>query len=190
MKKQKPEKFNVLNFLKESRKYIYLATGPFFFAFLIGFLVNVPAEVETKILDMLRELVSKFDGLNTWQTVWAIFSNNLMVSFLVLILGVLIGIPSVWLALSNGFLVGFVAKFAVQQEGILILWRLLPHGIFELPAVLISIGLGIKIGFEWISVENSFLRNVKNSLKTFIYLILPLLIIAAIIEGLLISFIG
>jgi len=35
---------------------------------------------------------------------------------------------------------------SVGIEGYGILWRLVPHGIFELPAVFISLGLGIKLG--------------------------------------------
>jgi len=53
----------------------------------------------------------------------------------------------------------------VQTDGFLSLWRLLPHGIFELPAVFISLGMGLKIGMFIFQkkklelVEKCFLMN-------------------------------
>ena len=69
------------------------------------------------------------------------------------------------------------------------MWRLLPHGIFELPAIILSIGIGLKLGVEiWKKDSwNVLKRNIIESLRFFIFIIMPLLVIAAIIEGLLIS---
>jgi stage II sporulation protein M len=80
----------------------------------------------------------------------------------------------------------------VYEEGILVLWRLLPHGIFELPALFLSAGLGLRLG-TFIFRKNK-LKSLKNylfeSLRVFLFIIFPFLLIAAIIEGILISFFG
>ncbi len=172
-------------FLNESKNYIFITVGLFLFFALYGYFVETPTEVETQILNLIKQVYEKFAGLNVYETIWAIFSNNVIISFLVLILGILLGIFPFLALVSNGFIIGFVARKAVELEGLLILWKLFPHGIFELPAVLISIALGIKMGVELFK-KKSFRYNLKNSLQTFFYIVFPLLVIAAIIEGVLV----
>ena len=102
--------------------------------------------------------------------------------------GILFGIYPLFATIANGFILGFVASISVSEVGFLVLWRILPHGIFELPAIFISFGLGLKIG-SFIFQKKKFksLKNYSlNSLKVFVFIIIPLLIIAAVIEGALI----
>jgi stage II sporulation protein M len=100
----------------------------------------------------------------------------------------------------NGYVLGYISKITVQSSSILDLWRLFPHGIFELPAVLISLGLGLKLGFSVINnleifknkkdYWNSLIKEIKLCVKTFIFIVLILLVFAAIIEGILIRLIS
>ena len=114
-----------------------------------------------------------------------ILLNNLQSSFFGMIFGVLLGILPVIVIIANGYLLGFVASISIEAEGVLILWRLLPHGVFELPAVFISLGLGLKLGTFIFQKEKiqSLKKYFWNSLRIFLFIVLPLLIIAAIIEG-------
>jgi stage II sporulation protein M len=79
----------------------------------------------------------------------------------------------------------------VQSSGLTSLLNLLPHGIFELPAIFISLGLGLKLGTTWFkkNIAETFRKYFWESLRVFVWIILPLLSVAAIIEGLLIAFI-
>ena len=72
------------------------------------------------------------------------------------------------------------------KEGIFILWRLLPHGIFEIPAILISTSLGIRLGTDF----KNFKKNLKSAIRVFLLIIVPLLVIAGIIEGLFIGLVS
>jgi stage II sporulation protein M len=145
----------------------------------------MPSEIEAKIIETLKQITERFAGLNIYKTIWAIFSNNLSVSFFGLLFGALLGIFPILALISNGLLIGFVAKKAVLIEGIFVLWKILPHGIFELPAVLISMSLGIKLGFQ-IFKKDAFKNNARNSFYVFFLIVVPLLAIAAIIEGILV----
>ena len=84
-----------------------------------------------------------------------------------------------------------VSGFEVEL-GYFSLWKILPHGIFELPSIIISFALGIKLGMFVFAKNPSkeFKKRFVLGLKTFVFVILPLLVIAAIIEGLLIGFVG
>jgi len=91
----------------------------------------------------------------------------------------------------NGYLLGFVAMLSAKSQGIFILWRILPHGIFELPAIFISLGIGLRLGtYAFQKKKVSFKNWIFSSLRVFILIVLPLLIVAAIIEGALIALSG
>ena len=105
-----------------------------------------------------------------------------------MILGIFFGIFPLWFTLQNGYVLGFVSSISVGEAGIGSLWRIIPHGIFELPAIFISLGLGIKLG-SFVFYKDSrkkFNEFLKNSLRVFIFIVIPLLVLAGIIEGFLI----
>jgi len=175
-------------YLKESRKFIYSVIAVFFVAFLIGFFVPASDNIVEEILKYISELIEKTDGMSQGELIRFIFLNNLQASFFGMMFGFLLGIFPVFASLANGYLLGFVASMTVSEAGISILWRLFPHGIFELPAVFISLGLGVRFGtfiFKRKKLE-SFKIYLWNSLRVFIFVVIPLLIVAAIIEGMLI----
>jgi stage II sporulation protein M len=90
--------------------------------------------------------------------------------------------------ISNGIILGYVMKGVWIDSGISNFWRIFPHGIFELPAVFISLALGLKLGMFVFSKNpgREFLSRLKNSFIIFVVVVLPLLLVAAIIEGILI----
>ncbi len=176
------------NFLKESKNFIYSIIGVFFVFSLIGFFITPPTEVSEQILKFIEELLQKTQGMGNLELISFIFLNNVQSSFFGMIFGIFLGIFPLIAAIANGYLLGFVSSLVVNSEGVFVLWRLFPHGIFELPAIFISLGLGLKIGtfiFQKKKIE-SLKKYFLNSLKVFLFIVLPLLIIAAIIEGTLI----
>jgi len=220
--------FKSLGFVRQNSGYIYLVSCLFLFFGLIGFLF--PIFFKEEIVNIIKELVEKTEGLNAFELTRFIFINNTLSSFFAIILGIMFGIFSIFTIVVNGYIVGFVSSFAVAEEGVSVLWRLLPHGIFEIPAIMISAGLGLKIGFSLLyefvrkiksvskslsyllililfisfvfsfipllimtiideNLRKKFLDNLVNSLKVFVFVVIPLLVIAAIIEGVLIYFV-
>jgi len=188
----KEEYKNSWNYLKESKNFIYIIIAVFFVFVLIGFFIPAPDSLAEQILKFIEELLEKTQEMSQGELIKFIFFNNLQSSFYGMIFGVLLGIFPVIAAIANGYLLGFVSSISVENNGFLVLWRLLPHGIFELPAIFISLGLGLKFGtfiFQKRKLE-SFKEYFFNSLKVFFLIIIPLLIIAGIIEGSLMFIIG
>jgi len=177
-------------FLKHSKNYIFFCFVLFVLFFLVGFFVKLPVEIMDVFFEIINNLMDKIKDKNGLEIIGFIFLNNLQVSFLGLFGGVLFGVLPILFVVFNGFFVGVVSSIVVFEEGILSLWRLFPHGIFELPAVFISLGIGMKMGFtffrenSWIEFKKSFVESVR----IFIFIVIPLLLIGAIIEGFLISF--
>ena len=194
MKKRKKE-FGYresFDYIKECKNFIWSIVFIFFIFALIGFFIPAPAEVEEVILDFVKDLLEQTEGMNVTQLTVFIFSNNVQSSFMGFIFGFVLGVFPIFVSILNGYLVGFISSLAVEANGLLTLWRLFPHGIFELPAVFISLGMGLKFGTfvfkkkKWESFKEYFYKSVI----TFLLIVVPLLIIAAIIEGVLIGYFG
>src|SRR3990167_3931942 len=133
-----------LSYLRKIKTYIYLAAGLFLFGAIIGFF----SSSQLGFLDeLLKNLAKQAEGLNTREIIWFIFQNNLKSAFFTMILGVFLGIFPVINALTNGVLLGYVFSRVSAIDGWVSLWKIFPHGIFELPAVFIAMGLGMSMGF-------------------------------------------
>lgn len=177
------------NYIKSSRNFIYSVIVLFLIFSLIGFFVPAPEEFSKIILDYLKQILGETEGLGQFGLIKFIFLNNIQSSFAGMIFGFLFGIFPLIATVFNGYIVGFVSAIAVEQGGFVTLLDLLPHGIFELPAIFISLGLGLKFGtflFQK-NIKKSFGNFFVESLRVFVFIVIPLLIIAAIIEGSLIA---
>lgn len=178
-----------LRYLKEIKNYIWFSLILFFGVGIFGYLF--PVFFVEEILNLIKEIIAKTGGLGGIGLVRFIFLNNLKSSFFAMLFGVFFGIVPFIVIIVNGYVLGFVANNAVASEGVFVLWRLLPHGIFELPAVLISVAVGLRLGMflfvyrgggKW----EEFKNWLKDAFRVFLFIIVPLLVVAAIIEGILI----
>ena len=186
-------------FLNESKWYFVFTVGIFAFMFLVGFIF--PVFFREEIFNFIAEMIEMIEGKSVVELIGFIFLNNLKASFMAVILGITFGIFPLAMAVVNGYLIGFVAREAVAQGGLSVMWQLFPHGIFELPAVIFSIGIGMKIGVEvvssvWLVVSSGkgkckkLKYNFIEGLRFFIFVVFPLLLVAGIIEGILIGVMG
>lgn len=180
------------SYIGESKIYIYSAIGVFIFAGIFGFIFE--EALAPLINELLKDLIDKTAGLNTVEMIFFILQNNLQSAFVAIILGAALGIFPFVSNLLNGAVLGYVLARTFEFGGFVTWWRLLPHGIFELPAIFISFGLGMRLGFTFFIDKKKrtgeFKRRFFESMNAFLMVILPLLILAAIIEGILIGLIS
>jgi stage II sporulation protein M len=178
-------------FFKECEWYFVFVFGVFASMFLVGFVY--PIFFREEIFAKIAELMLELEGKSSLELIWFIFLNNLTVGFFSIVLGVLIGFFPMVTCIANGYMVGFVSREVVEVEGFFALWRLLPHGIFELPAIIFSIGIGIRIGVSMFGVSGyrkKLKYNFKEGLRFFVFVVFPLLLVAGIIEGILIGIVA
>lgn len=169
MRGRRPVIGSAWGYVKESRKYIYTVA----IIFLIGAFMGMAFQSRLWILDdMLRELVKRVESLGVFELIWFIFKNNLMSSFFALLFGIFLGLFPVFTSAFNGVILGYVFSRAADADGFGVMYRLLPHGVFELPAVLISMGLGLRLGLGFF--ENYFAFHKKDALRKFICILAAL----------------
>lgn len=172
-------------YLGESKKFICAIIGIFSFFVLFGFFIPPPEFLYNQIMEFIKELVEMTKDMSMPQLIGFIISNNVQSTFFGVLLGMFLGFFPIINAIANGYMLGFVSSLSVENGGFLVLWKLLPHGIFELPAVFISLGLGLKLGTFILQKKKleSFKNYFTNSIRIFLLIVIPLLVLAGIIEG-------
>jgi stage II sporulation protein M len=134
-----------------------------------------------------------FHGLSRLELAVAIFLNNASKTLLGIVLGSLFGIIPVVFLLANGTALGVVFSLSAQSRGPwLSLLSILPHGIFELPAVFLGTSIGLMVGSHAVKqlfgrVETTLGGELLRGLRFFCTVILPLLLTAALVEAFLTS---
>src|SRR3989344_2767875 len=160
------------NLFSENRHWLKLVTNWFLLAAIFG---GITFFIKPDLLQViLKEFADRFGENPDLNFAFAlqIFSQNIIASLIVLF----------------GFVIVSMFSLTNVLSGVLIIVTgLVPHGIFELPAVLIAAALGLRFGTEWLRQESKGHRGevLKNNLIRAI-VCLPaialVLFIAALIE--------
>jgi len=133
-------------------------------------------EVFGKILDD-NQIVLSFN----------LFLNNLEASIILFLGGATFGVLTLIVLSTNGIVIGMVIEVLREQQGLLyILAGVIPHGIFEIPAFIISGGLGLLLAEELLREargKGDAAEKAKDYSIVFLKAVIPLLAIAAFVEG-------
>ena len=167
------------NFIKESKNLFYFILSIFIIGFILGFVY--PEIYAEALMKIIREIMQKTRDLGFIQMLAFIISNNVKTSFMGLILGIAFGVFPIFIAVFNGYLLGFVFNKLALEDGLSNSWKILPHGIFELPAFFLSLSLGLRLSYSLFFTKD-FKVTLKNCLEIFVLIIIPLLLLAGIIE--------
>jgi stage II sporulation protein M len=177
-----------LEFLRSSRKYILIMTGIFIISMIAGFLASLKdLGLSENYLDMLKESFGWIKDLHPIGIMLVIFLNNAVKSLFAIVLGAGFGIIPLIFVGGNGILLGLVANQVSREQGLLfVLAAILPHGIMEIPLVLISSGLGLRLGYLMYSSimgkETDMRSELMQSLRIYMRIIMPLLFVSAVVE--------
>jgi stage II sporulation protein M len=137
--------------------------------------------------------VKIFRGLSRLELAAAIFLNNALKTLLEIVLGSLFGIIPLVFLLANGIALGVVFSLSAQSRGPwLSLLSILPHGVLELPAVFLGASIGLMVGSHVVKrlfggAEATVGGELVRGLRFFCTVIVPLLLIAALVEAFLTS---
>ncbi|NYT08155.1 MAG: stage II sporulation protein M [Methanomicrobiales archaeon] len=153
--------------------------------------VAVTAEnpaVGEQMLELFRDAILG-EILDSTPAVLAVqlFLNNLQACTIMFFGGASLGLLTALIILANGVVIGSVIEVVRQQQGLLtIAAALIPHGIFEIPAFIISGTLGFLLALalwrEWNGTGDAALSALGMG-RIFLLVVLPLVAIAAFTEA-------
>lgn len=149
-------------------------------------------------LEGLSEISGNIKESNNpqWSFFVFIFWNNSIKSVLIIYLGALLGVLPALFLLVNGAVIGYLIHLsAIQGQDLftLIVKGLLPHGIIEIPAIIIACAYGLQFGAHaasslFSSTAKKELRGprwphfMRQTLTASIWIVI-LLFVAAIVES-------
>lgn len=170
------------------RKFILVAFLVFSCSIVLGYFFAQSFPVHIGLL--LEELMQKFEvviEMSPLEQFLVIFLNNSFIAFLAILLGLIFALVSLLILFSNGFLLGVMFHFVQSTAGWPTFFALIfPHGIIEIPAILLACAVGLKLGktvFDRIfKKEVSIKKELDYALIFFLKILFPLFAIAAAIE--------
>ncbi len=165
-----------------------IVTAVFVLSVLSGYIFGVSmTDVSQNFVNQTLQQFKFVGNLEHYQIFAFIFANNVLKAFTSMVLGIAFGIVPVLFVVLNGMMIGVVVAVISAKMGITkTLALLIPHGILEIPAVLISSSYGVDLGIDALKKfrgENIDLNlSLLRILKKFAKIPLPMLVFAAFIE--------
>ena len=155
----------------------------FFFSLAVGYSVGNFSIMEA----YLESLPPGIEEYSLLQFLMFIIGNNVFNGFLWIILGYVFSFPSLYLNALNGFVIGSLSRTLILESSLsFVLVGLLPHGIVEVPTLLLCSAMGMGLGYSLINRlrgRGSLRVELMKAMRLFITRILPLIILAALIEA-------
>lgn len=146
--------------------------------------------------DTYKELIGDVRAQSPLEFALSLFVQNFKAAIAILALGMFLGLAPVAAIGFNFFNLGFFGGVFLRPDvfhsginGLVIFFgSILPHGIFELPALVIASAFGLRLGVRWLLPASSGRRlqslklDFQAALKI-VPLIFALLAVAAFIES-------
>jgi stage II sporulation protein M len=167
-----------IELVKQEKKLIIIVFAVFLSFFILGTMMpELTAPFQDQIIDSLLE---RFEGQNAFGYFFLILAQNAFSTLITILLGITLLIP-IFALTFNGLFAGSVTMQKSQEIGARAFLMLLPHGIFEIPAFILAITFGLRI-FLGLFKEKKMGDSYKEALIVYLYIIIPLLVLAALIE--------
>jgi len=173
-------------FDRNIRTYILILSLIFVAAFLAGILA--PSSTRQQMTEAFQVVVDNYRGLTGGKLFFTILLHNVVATIFLLISGVIVGIIPTFAIGTNGFVLGVVYRQTAEAMGYSkAALKVLPHGVFELPALLIAASYGLWLGVMAIRrmrvKESTLLRfHIEHAFRRYFTVVCPLLVVAAGIE--------
>lgn len=174
--------------IKSVRKEIIIVTLLFLSSLYLGYYVaNLYPNLAYKVFD---ELLSQFKFVRVLPSPLLflfIFINNSIKILLTMLLGVMFGIIPLLFIIINGFMVGIVFYVSNMKIGTwTTIMLIIPHGVIEIPALILGCSYGLWLGkmliWKMRGKEVSIVDCIKHIINQYIKIIIPMLIVAALVE--------
>lgn len=176
-------------YIKETVSCIKLQLLIVMLLFMIGLVIGVYdiLNLNSIVFEIIRTILQPFEERQGFYLFISIFLHNVKATAVIVYSGIFFSIMPIVSSFMNGLVIGALPTIPGLSNSFSILEifiRLAPHGIFEIPALAISLALGLNFG-SWPFRKNrkDFIKRIfKDISLCYIKIIIPLLIIAALIE--------
>jgi stage II sporulation protein M len=161
----------------------------FIIAIVVGFAaVSTDAETGAALMNFLRNEIFVDVGEGSGLVLFAkIFVNNLEACVFLFLGGASLGLITLLIIALNGIVIGGVTGIVGAERGLpFMVAAIIPHGIFEIPAFIIAGALGLSLAQAfWGEIRGTgdMAASAVPLGRTFLTVVLPLVLLAAAIEA-------
>lgn len=114
---------------------------------LIWFVPDIVPDARGAVDETITGILNAVQGLPPIALFALIFLNNALKTFVVMFAGLMLGVLPAAFLFANGAILGIVAARSAEIVGVWVTTAsILPHGVFELPAVLLGAAVGLRLG--------------------------------------------
>ena len=115
-----------------------------------------------------------------------ILINNVSKGFFWMLMGVLGGIAPIFFMVTNGYILGWFSYSIVVEHGLgFTIAALFPHGVIEIPTLLLSSAAGMGLGYQLVNRirgQGSLKEEFGKAIRLYAWRLSPLMIFAAVVE--------
>lgn len=146
-------------------------------------------EIAKSVLESAYGDISFIQQFTSFELFVYIFVRNSLIGLILMVSGIVIGIPTLLILMSNGLIIGAVVGWVIREVGAIVaIMSILPHGIIEIPAVVICGAYGLYIGASSMGKlrrrKDIVLKEIiKRSIGTYIRKPLIMFAVAAAVEA-------
>ncbi|MDA8178618.1 MAG: stage II sporulation protein M [Deltaproteobacteria bacterium] len=168
------------------KPYILVLALIFTVSFLAG--TMAPPAIRRQMTEVFQSVVGNYGGLAGGMLFFNILVQNVMATIFVIISGVIVGIIPTFAISSNGFGLGVLYRQAADASSYSkAALKVLPYGVFEIPALLIAASYGLWLGVAVVrrmrGKESITLGSgIEHAFRRYFAVVFPLLVVAAAIE--------
>ncbi|MEM0215350.1 MAG: stage II sporulation protein M [Archaeoglobaceae archaeon] len=170
----------------EVKKIFVALSALFLLSCYFGYLLaEIYPEYARREIEIMKEFLKNFSSQDIHPLVifTIIVLNNSIKSFVAMVLGILLGVAPILFVMINGTIIGIFAKIFGDEIGTTsFVLKILPHGILEIPAVILASSYGVWLGSEFLRDRKNIDKHLRFAANKFVKIVLPMLIIAAMIE--------
>jgi len=175
------------NIFKEIKVPFFSLLTLFVFSLWLGYLSGTNNPKEARVLfSKLFETFSSLKEVHVVAMFFFIFVNNAVKCFAVFLLGTFFGIIPILFVAINGMLIGLISSVVLAEHGSKYLFAgTIPHGILEVPALLIATSYGVQLGrryYRKLRYREPFKPFLFRLIEKMFRYVLPILALASFIE--------
>ena len=171
------------------RYFVYAVALLMLLSFMIGviFAATMPDET-AKIVSLVASQMEDIDSDSSFSLMINLFVHNGVICLIMVLLGLALGLIPLLIAFDNGLMIGLVGGVAAGRAGLLFtLAAIAPHGVIELPMMMLSAAIGLRLGYSVLMTlfrqPADVVQEIKDGLRVFAVWVLPLLLVAAFVES-------
>lgn len=176
-------------YVHKIRYSVYAIALLMLLAFAMGaiFAATMPDETG-KLVELLASQMGDIQSDTPFATMINLFVHNATICFIMALLGLALGLIPLLIAFDNGLMIGLVGGYTAGHAGILFtVAAILPHGVIELPMMVLSAAIGLRLGYCVLMTlfrqPSDVLLELKDGLRVFAVWVVPMLLVAAFVES-------